>query len=672
MLSAELVTTRAARALIAVVAAGVVASGASQTRERAQDVVTLDISRPGPAISPTMFGQFFEDINFGADGGLYPERVKNRSFEFTEPLAAWRKVEHHGAQGELIVRTEGALNENNPHYLRLRIYTPAGGYGVVNSGFRGMGVESGAEYVLSAYVRAQSGGPRTLAARLMGGERGQPLAEATLTGFTSEWKRYETTLRPTAAHARAQLEIVSNGEGEIDLDMVSLYPRETWKNRPNGLRNDLVQLLADMKPGFLRFPGGCIVEGRRLELRYDWKNTVGDIAERQTLVNRWNDEFNHRPTPDYFQSFGLGFFEYFQLAEDVGASPLPIVNCGMACQFNSSETVPLDELDPFVQDALDLVEFANGPVESRWGKLRAQMGHPAPFDLKMIGIGNEQWGPRYVERYKRFADALKKAHPEIALVSSAGPGAAGKEFEYLWTNLRQLKADVVDEHYYMAPKWFLANAHRYDTYDRSGPKVFAGEYAAQTSGVARPDNRNNWEAALAEAAFITGLERNADVVTMASYAPLLAHVDAWQWTPNLIWFDNLQSYGTPNYYVQKMYATNQGTHVLRIDINGSEKNAQNGLYTSASVDQKNAEVILKAVNATATARRVRVDLKGIRSIQGNGRLVVLASSDLKAENSLEQPARLAPAERSLAPSAAGFDLTLEPQSFSVLRAAYSK
>jgi alpha-N-arabinofuranosidase len=668
MISTGLFRKRAGRSVIPVIAVGVVAIAMGQAPDSGRDTVTLDLSRTGPPISPTMYGVFFEDINFAADGGLYPERVKNRSFEFTEPLTGWRR--EFSARGELVVRTDGALNENNPHYLRLRSNAQDGTFKVVNSGFRGMGVESGAEYVLSAYVRAQPGGPRQLTVRLTD-ERAQPLAEATLAGFTGEWKRFETTLRPSATQTRARLEIAPDGQGEIDIDMVSLYPKETWKNRPNGLRKDLVQLLADMKPGFIRFPGGCIVEGRRLALRYDWKKTVGDVRERTTLVNRWNDEFDHRPTPDYFQSFGLGFFEYFQLAEDVGASPLPIVNCGMACQFNSSETAPLEALDPFVQDALDLIAFANGPVDSRWGKLRAQMGHPAPFNLKMIGVGNEQWGSQYVERYKRFAEALKKAHPEIALVSSAGPGESGKEFEYLWTNLRQLKAEIVDEHYYMAPSWFLKNSHRYDTYDRSGPKVFAGEYAAQTSGVARPDNRNNWEAAIAEAAFMTGLERNADVVTMASYAPLLAHADAWQWTPNLIWFDNLRSYGTPNYYVQKIYATNRGTHVLPVAVNGEAKNAQNGLYTSASVDQQNAEVILKAVNATGTARTVRVDLKGAGAIQGNG-LIVLASADLKAENTLDQPARLAPVERPLTVSSNGVDLTLEPQSFTVVRAKYSK
>jgi alpha-L-arabinofuranosidase len=671
MISTSLLRKRARRSVFAAIAVGVaaIAAGQGQARDAGPDVVTLDLSRPGPPISPTMFGVFFEDINFAADGGLYPERVKNRSFEFTEPLNGWRR--DPASRGELVIRTDGGLNENNPHYLRMRSYTSDGKFGVVNSGFRGMGVESGAEYVLSAYVRAQPEGPRQLSARVTD-DRGQRLAEGALAGFTGEWQRYETTLRPSATHARARLEIAPVGQGQIDIDMVSLYPRETWKNRPNGLRKDLVQLLADMKPGFLRFPGGCIVEGRRLELRYDWKTTVGDISGRKALVNRWNDEFDHRPTPDYFQSFGLGFFEYFQLAEDVGASPLPIVNCGMACQFNSSETAPLETLDPFIQDALDLIAFANGPVDSRWGRLRAEMGHPAPFNLKMIGIGNEQWGPQYIDRYKRFATALQRAHPEIALVASSGPSAAGKDFEYLWTNLRELKAELIDEHYYMPPSWFLANSHRYDDYDRSGPKVFAGEYAAQTSGVARPDNRNNWEAAIAEAAFVTGLERNADVVTLASYAPLLAHVDAWQWTPNMIWFDNLRSYGTPNYFVQKMYATNLGTHVVPVAVNGSAKNAQDGLYTSASIDRPNAEVILKAVNATNTARTVRVDLQGAGAIQGNARLIVLASADLKAENSLDQPVCLAPVEKSVTASSSSFDLTLDPQSFTVIRAKYSK
>jgi len=282
------------------------------------------------------------------------------------------------------------------------------------------------------------------------------------------------------------------------------------------LRADVVQLLADLQPGFMRFPGGCIVEGKVLETRYQWKTTIGPVAERKLIINRWNYEFKHRPTPDYYQSFGLGFFEFFQLSEDIGAEPLPILNCGMACQFNSGELVPLDELDPFVQDALDLIEFANGPATSHWGAKRAALGHPAPFGMKMLGIGNEQWGPQYVERLAVFTKAIRAKHPEIQLVADAGPSPQDERFHYLWPKLRELEMDVVDEHSYANPVWFLSNSDRYDNYDRKGPKIFFGEYAAQSVAICSTKNRNNLECAISEAAYMTGLERIADVVCMAS------------------------------------------------------------------------------------------------------------------------------------------------------------
>ena len=465
--------------------AAVLAWGASHIRTYAQspvETIAIDVSRPGAAIPRGLFGLFFEDINFAADGGLYPELVKNRSFEFTEPLAGWSK--NFNSEGELIALDEGGLNENNRHYLRLRSQSPAG-FSIANSGFRGMGVNSGADYVFSAWVRLPKGaGPKTVRATLVapggrgaGRGAGGNLGEATLTGFNGQWKRYEAVLKASTTVANARLQLTVGEPGDLDLDMVSLFPKDTWKNRPNGLRRDLVQLLADMKPGFLRFPGGCIVEGRRLALRYQWKKTVGDISERRSLINRWNDE-NARVAPDYYQSFGLGFYEYFQLAEDIGASPLPILNCGMACQFNSGELAQLDQLDEYIQDALDLIEFANGATNTRWGALRAKLGHPAPFNLKMIGVGNEQWGKAYVDRYKVFAGAIKAKHPEIRLVTSAGPSPSGPLFEYLWPQMRELKADLVDEHYYQPPQWFLDNSRRYDNYPRTGPKVFAGEYAA--------------------------------------------------------------------------------------------------------------------------------------------------------------------------------------------------
>src|SRR4051794_2111171 len=341
-------------------------------------IINVDAAHPGAAISPQMFGIFFEDINFGADGGLYPELVKNRSFEFTEPLEAWHEimvVNGKGidvSKGELLIRTDDPLNASNPHYLRVRAYDS--GYGFYNPGFRGMGVKDGAEYRFSAYVR--SNGPTAIRATLTNGS-GHEIGSGKLEGFSGKWQRYETIVRASATEPKARLNLFVDGTGSIDVDMISLFPVDTWNHRPNGLRKDLVQLLYDMHPGFIRFPGGCIVEGRRLINRYRWKTTVGDIAERTAIVNRWNDEFDFRPAPDYFQSFGLGFYEYFQLAEDIGARPLPILNCGMACQFNSSETAKLEELDEYIQDAMDLIEFANGPVDSPWGKLRAQMGHPA-------------------------------------------------------------------------------------------------------------------------------------------------------------------------------------------------------------------------------------------------------------------------------------------------------
>jgi alpha-N-arabinofuranosidase len=339
----------------------------------------------------------------------------------------------------------------------------------------------------------------------------------------------------------------------------------------------------------------------------------------------------------------------------------------MACQFNSSELAPLEDIDHYIQDAVDLIEFANAPVNTKWGQKRAAMGHPKPFNLKMIGVGNEQWGPQYVERYEAFASVLKKKYPNIQLVTSAGPAPEGERFDFLWAKMRELKADLIDEHYYMAPQWFRENSGRYDNYPRTGPKVFAGEYAAQSVGIASPDNRNNWECALSEAAFITGLERNSDVVRMSSYAPLFGHVDAWQWTPNMIWFDNLRSYGTPNYYVQKMFSVNKGTRGLSVSVDGSTKNGQDELYTSAALDEGTGEVIVKLINTGSSTKEARINLAGAQRVGRTGRAFVLQSEELKGENSLDHPTKIAPVERPLPVSDAEFSYSLLPRSFTVLR-----
>lgn len=459
-----------------------------------------------------------------------------------------------------------------------------------------------------------------------------------------QWQYQEVSFTSNTTDQKANLQIWFEGEGTIDLDMISLFPTDTWQGRKKGLRADMVQTLADLKPGFIRFPGGCIVEGFDLSQRFQWKKTVGPIENRQLIVNRWNTEFAHRLTPDYFQTFGLGFFEYFQLAEDLGAEPLPILNCGMACQFNSAEVVPLDQLDEYVQDALDLIEFANGAVSTKWGKLRADMGHSAPFNLKMLGVGNENWGPQYVERLKVFQEALKKYHPEIEIIASSGTDPEGERFQYLDKELRAMKIDIIDEHFYRDPDWFLSNAKRYDNYDRQGAKIFAGEYASHSKNNKKPEYRNNWEAALSEAAFLTGVERNADVVQLASYAPLFAHIDGWQWTPDLIWVDNLNVYVTPSYHVQKIFSTNKGTDVVPLHSHGATLTGENKIYGSAVVDKQSNELILKIVNIGDSAKELAIDLRGIKKAQGKATVSVLRHDDPLAYNEVGKAPSVTPIE----------------------------
>jgi alpha-L-arabinofuranosidase len=560
--------------------------------------VTIDASHPSHPISARLYGIFFEDINFGGDGGLNAELVKNGSFEFPDGLMGWSSLQPDGANSSLKISDEEPAFVNNPHFLRLSRSAESEDCGAANGGFRGIGVHAGESYMFSAQARIVNAGDAGLRVALVSSD-GRELASAKLPELGSNWSRQSVALQPIGTDGHARLVLALSGRGTVDVDMVSLYPEATWKSRPHGLRADLVQKLADLKPSFLRFPGGCIVEGSELKYRYQWKTTIGDFSDRHLIINRWNHEFQHRLTPDYFQSFGLGFFEFFQLAEDIGAEPLPILNCGMACQFNSGQLVPLDELDPYIQDALDLIEFANGPITSTWGAKRAALGHPEPFHMKLLGVGNEQWGPKYFERYKIFVKALKEKHPEIELVTGAGPFPSGERFDYAWQQLRPLKADIVDEHCYAMPDWFLKSATRFDNYDRQGPKIFMGEYAAQSVDICSPDNRNSLRCALAEAAFMTGLERNSDVVEMSSYAPLFGHEEAWQWRPNLIWFDSLNSYGTPNYYVQQLFSQNRGDVVLPVEINDSRP-----------ADPPSGRVGVATIEANAEFKDIRVTRDG--------------------------------------------------------------
>lgn len=627
----------------------------------------LDMSDTGIKIQPTMYGVFFEDINFAADGGLYAEMVKNRSFEFTLPKMGWKEPEsnRHSLNSESGFLSPVKYKDGGANSTFGRVEVKGSKYVLINEGYRGMGVKENAKYNLSLKAKKRSGNINSITFQLVD-SLNTVLAESAVQPNSDAWKTYNAELTASKTELKAQLKITFEGTGVIDLDMISMFPQDTWKGRKNGLRKDLVQLLDDLNPGFLRFPGGCIVEGRTLERRYQWKKTIGDVEDREILVNRWNTEFMHKFTPDYYQSFGLGFFEYFQLSEDLGAEPLPILSCGIACQFNTGELVPLEELDPYVQDALDLIQFANGDISTYWGKLRADMGHPEPFNMKYIGIGNEQWGPAYIERHKIFHEAIKSVYPEMIIVSGSGPFPDGDYFEYGWEQLKEMNAEIVDEHYYRPPTWFLENAGRYDDYDRSGPKVFAGEYAGHPKGVDNGITENNWQAALSEAAFMTGLERNADIVTLTSYAPLMAHADAWQWAPDLIWFNNLDVVETPNYKVQKLFSTNPGTDVLSITENNKPLIGQNNVYASAVKDVNTNEIIIKIINTNESPQKVFIDLKD-SNLKNTGTITILQQDDLKAYNSFENPDSINTITEDIKIENSTIDLNLKDKSVNMIK-----
>jgi len=636
-----------------------------------QKIKNLEIfaDKPYCVVQPTMWGIFFEDINFAADGGIYAQLIKNGSFEFYKPLMGWKEIRNTKVSGNILIINYGEKRPNNPRIARISSNCDTCIFGLTNEGYRGIGVKEGGIYDFSVFVRKVEGQNVKMKIELLG-SNDEILGESIISGFTEDWKKYETSLIATKTEAKAKLNVYIQGKGIIDIDIVSLFPRDTWKGRKNGLRKDLVQMLVDLKPGFIRFPGGCIVEGHELETRYQWKNTIGKLEDRKLIINRWNTEMRNRQTPDYYQSFGLGFYEYFLLAKDLNAEPLPVINCGMACQFNTGEVVPLDQLDQYIQDALDLIEFANGPVNSKWGKIRAELGHPEPFNLKYLGIGNEQWGPQYIERYKLFEQKIKEKYPEIKLIAAAGPYPDGERFEYLWSELKKLNADLIDEHYYKNPEWFFNNSTRYDNYDRKGPKVFAGEYACHTKEDKVPESRNNWLSALAEAAFMTGLERNADVVHMCSYAPLFAHVEAWQWRPDLIWFDNLNVVATPNYYVQKLFSNHKGTHVVPALIDKKPVSGNDSIYISATIDKDTKELYIKIVNANSKSVKMNISLKGIILATKEMTHIVLSSTDLYAYNSITKPNVIIPKEKIVKISENKFDTSLEPFSLNVLKIKY--
>lgn len=631
-------------------------------------MMEVNTKKLGAPVQPTMYGLFFEDINYAADGGLYGELVKNRSFEFPDHLMGWE------AFGDFEIKDDGPF-ERCPHYLRLRY--PGHNErrsGISNNGFFGIGLHKGEDYRFSVWARALKGEAKIIVQFIDRAtmEENQQFTSDTITIASTEWKQYEQVIKSPRTIAKGQLRIFLRGKNGVDLEHISLFPVNTFKNRKNGMRRDLAHALADEHPGLLRFPGGCIVEGVDLKTRYQWKNTIGPVENRPLNENRWEYTFPYRFYPDYFQSYGLGFFEFFQLSEDIGAEPLPVLNVGMACQFQNwnddSAHVPYDQLQPYIQDCLDLIEFANGPADSQWGKIRAEMGHPEPFNMKFIGVGNEQWDDLYFKRLEPFVAAIKAKYPNIQIVGTSGPDSEGKMFEKGWEAMKKLKADLVDEHFYRNEDWFLGNEAgkarygefcgglRYEHYDRKGPKVFAGEYACHGKN---KHKWNHYEASILEAAFMTDMERNADVVYMTAYAPLFAHVEGWQWRPDLIWYDNLRMFKSCSYYVQQMYAVNKGTNVLRMTMNKQPiagQPGQDGLFASSVFDKNTGEVIIKIINTSKQSQPVSVKLVGMKGTR-TAETITLSHNGMDDENTLDNPEKITPKNGTISVDA-GKDATL--------------
>ena len=622
----------------------VLALSTAMTAAAQGNIMEINTKKVGAPVQPTMYGMFFEDINYAADGGLYGEKVKNRSFEFPQNLMGWQTF------GNVELKNDGPF-ERCPHYVVLSDAKHGDRRsGLTNEGYFGIGVIKGEEYRFTVWAKAPKGTARITVQLIneasMG--EGQDFASARLDIKGNEWKKYELRLRSNVTMNKAKLRIFLEGRNAAALEHISLFPVNTYKNRDNGLRRDLVQALKDQHPGVFRFPGGCIVEGTDLETRYQWKNSIGPVENRPLNGNRWQHTFTHRFYPDYYQSYGLGFYEYFLLCEDIEAEPLPVLSVGLACQFQNRHAhahVPVGELQPYIDDCLDLIEFANGDVNTKWGKIRAEMGHPEPFNMKMIGVGNEQWDTLYFERLEPFVKAIRAKYPEIQIIGTSGPDSEGKMFEIGWKAMKEQKVDLVDEHFYRPESWFLKSGLRYEKYDRKGPKVFAGEYACHGRG----KKWNHFEASLYEAAFMTDLERNADIVHMTAYAPLFAHVEGWQWRPDLIWFDNTRMFKSVSYYVQQMYAMNKGTHALTMTMDKQPiagQEGQNGLFASSVIDKNEGTVIIKIINTSKTDQPVSVNLKGLKG-EKDVELLTLTSTEMDADNTLDNPEKIVPQKGSM-------------------------
>lgn len=620
-------------------------------------------------ISQDLFGIFFEDINYAADGGLYAEMVQNRSFEYSpsdrrewHSFSYWEYITPGFSYGKISIETNSPIHSNNPHYVVLEIenvgryeeFKGESGVGLKNNGFGGIVIKAGDKYRFSLFGKLLSENPVDFLIALQD-RKGEFIGRSKITINLPDWHKYETIITAEASYDTCSLIILGKNEGKVALDMISLFPEKTFKNRTNGLRSDLAQVIADLKPKFVRFPGGCLVHGDGLGNMYRWENSIGPLEQRKGQRNIWG----------YHQSLGLGFYEYFQFCEDIGAKPVPVLPAAVSCQ-NSGGTwriggkgqkaLPMEEMTEYIQEVLDFIEWAIGPADSKWGSKRAEAGHPEPFKLEYLAIGNEEKiTPEFIERFKMIYKAVKEKYPEIKIIGTAGPFAEGEDFEKGWTLANELNIDIVDEHYYNQPEWFLANQYRYDKYDRNKSKVFLGEYASWG---------NKLKNAIIEAAYMTSLERNGDVVVLASYAPLLAKKGNTQWRTDLIFFDNKNIVLTPNYYVQKLFMNNQGD--LYYDDVIIKDNNDSTIAVSCVKDSKSGDIILKMVNAGSYEKTIKIDLSKFK-IKNNFAEKTLLTGEPDSENTFENPEKIKPISEIYRFKGKKFDYTLPPMSLTVLR-----
>lgn len=570
--------------------------------------ITVDASK-SKKISDMLIGVFFEDINYAADGGIYAELIQNRDFEYSlsdregkdknwNSVKAWSI---NGNEATFIIDTVSPIHPNNSHYAAMHITQV--GAGLVNQGFDGIAIRKGERYNLSLFARNDDGKNRKLLVRLIG-KNGELFGQTTLHSKASQWEKLEGVLTANQTTSDARLEIVPQTIGSLALDLISLFPQKTFKGHKNGLRADLAQTIADIHPRFIRFPGGCVAHGDGLDNIYRWKNTIGPLESRKPQRNLWG----------YHQTAGLGYFEYFQFCADIGAEPLPVIAAGVPCQNSGTGGagqqggIPMCDMDDYVQEVLDLIEWANGDVNTQWGKKRAEAGHPEPFNLKYVGIGNEDLiNDIFEERFAMIFNAVKAKHPEITVIGTVGPSFEGTDYVEGWKIATKLGVPMVDEHYYQSPGWFIHNQEYYDRYDRSKSKVYLGEYAAHLPG--RP---NNVETALAEALYLTSLERNGDVVSMTSYAPLLAKEGSTQWNPNLIYFNNSEVKPTVDYFVQQLYGQNAGDSYItsQVKLSSDQESVSKRVAVSVVHDSSSNDLILKMVNLLPVEVKTQVRLDG--------------------------------------------------------------